>query len=282
LEKIICNGVPVHYRFRPAKVKSAGAPTLIFLHNAGTDHSIWSPVVDMLSDTYNLAQLDWPGYGNLRSDPKGHTLGYYADILSLFIAQHDLRSVVLVGNCLGSGASLEYCVRQKGQGIQAMILYNVLVPRTLGMVGRFFLYWSQSGLRDLYRKLRENLIVPRPCARLATRYQVKNMDCIPDPAKEHLTELYADPSNIRNLGALVESLSTSKHLDTLRMPAYFPPTMIIWGDKNRVLPLSCGSRFVRDFKPTEFHVESGGHLLMLEQPRICAGHIERFIRRTYA
>jgi len=61
------------------------------------------------------------------------------------------------------------------------------------------------------------------------------------------------------------------------MPDYFPPTMVIWGDQNKVLPLSSGKSFVQDFGPTEFHVENDGHLIMLEQPQICAENIQRFI-----
>lgn len=277
MEKIVCDGVSLHFWVRSARVKPASSFTIIFLHNAGADHSIWSPVVDMLSDYYNVIQFDWPGYGELRNDPKGHALVDYADILSSIIAQQRLESVVLIGNCLGSGTALEYCIRNKGQGIKAMILFNVLVPRTLSWYGRFFLNWSKSNLRYLYKKFRENLFVPWPFAGLAVKHQVKNIDCISVPTQEHLKKLYGDPRNIQNIGALIESLSESYHLDSLRMLDYFPPTMVIWGDKNKVLPLSCGKSFIQDFGPTEFYVENGGHLVMLEQPQICAENIQRFI-----
>ncbi len=277
VEKIDCGGVTVRYRFRPAKGGPAGSTTIIFLHNAGTDHTIWSPVADILAGGYSVAQLDWPGYGEVRSEPGGHGLGDYADILSAFIARQGLESVVLAGNCLGSGAALECCFRRKGSGIAAMILFNVLVPRTLGADGRFFLNWSASALGFLYKKLRENLVVPRAFAGFALKRQTKNIDLISVSAVEHLKTLHDNPANIRNLGSLVEALDDSRHLDSLEMPDYFPPTMIVWGDGNRVLPLSRGERFVRDFNPTEFVVENGGHLVMLEQPRICADNIRRFI-----
>jgi pimeloyl-ACP methyl ester carboxylesterase len=280
MKTIICNGIPVRYRTCLTKNESKNSITIICLHNAGTDHSIWSPIAEILSEKYTVIQLDWPGYGENRGEPKGHGLGDYADILFNFIEQCELKSVVLVGNCLGSGTALEYCIRSKGAGIHAMVLFNVLLPRTLGLDGEFFFRWSGSRFNKLYHKFRESLFVPGPLTGAVVRYQIKNPGKVSADIKEHLKKLNAAPANVRNLGLLIEALNKSTRLNSLKMLDYFPPTMVIWGDKNRVLPLQKGEKFVWNFGPSDFQVLNGGHLVMLEQPNESAAKIFEFIHQA--
>lgn len=96
--------------------------------------------------------------------------------------------------------------------------------------------------------------------------------------RAELAALYADRANIQNLGMLVEALHTSAHLDHYSLPPDFPPTMVLWGGSNRVLPWTAGERFVARLKPTNSCVLDGGHLVMLEQPDLCAEHILSFVQ----
>jgi len=280
-EKLICNGVDVRYWRSHAAVSSTQLPTLVFLHNAGTDHWIWTQVAELLSARFDTILLDWPGYGENRGNPKGHSMGNYADVLSSFLEKMSLGPVVLVGNCLGSGAALEYCHRNKNSDVQALALFNVLVPRTLGVDGRFIVRWSKSKGQGIYETLRKRIVVPKSLGGLIVRYQLKKPSRVSKPVFQHLKALNKSSENVRNLGGLVGNLKNSFHLDTIKMnDEGFPPTMVVWGKKNRVLPLSAGRDFVESSGPKEFHVEDGGHLVMLEQPSVCAGRIVAFVSKA--
>jgi len=271
MESTICNGIPVYFKATPAKNESQSPLTIILLHNGGTDHSIWSDVTEILSEKYPVIQLDWPGYGERRGEPEPeHGLGDYGDILSDFIKEHKLTSVVLVGNCMGAGASLEYCLREKGEGIQAMVLFNVLLPRTLGAPSQLLYHWANLPLSALYNKVRMRLSTPKPIAIAAVKAQLKYPKLVSDEAINHLVTLNMDPANIQNLGLLVSAMHKSEYLHRMEMPGYFPKTVVVWGDKNRVLPLKNGNSFANDFKPTEYKVLDGGHLVMLEKAEECA------------
>lgn len=278
MESTICNGIPVYYKTVPARSASPSPFTIVLLHNAGTDHTIWSAVTEILSEKHPIIQVDWPGYGKHRTELQQHGLADYADILSIFIKENKLTSVVLVGNCLGSGAALEYCTRVKGEGIHAMVLFNVLLPRTLGLMGRFFYHWANSPLNILYNGVRKTLYTPKPLASVAVKYQIEKPTLVPNEAINHLKELNTKPENIQNLGLLVESLYKSNHLDNIKMADYFPKTMIVWGEKNRVLPWKKGKSFVNDFGPTEHAVINGGHLVMLEKAKESAAKILKTVQ----
>lgn len=279
-EALVCNGVEVRYWARSATNSAESAPTLIFLHNAGTDHTIWKPVADLLSERFDTVLLDWPGYGESRSEPNGHSLGDYGEVLSSFLDQKAFSSIVLVGNCLGSGVALEYCQRNMPKEVRALVLFNILVPSTLGIHGRFVFGWSKSNWQGVYNKIQQKIVVPKQLGSLIVRYQLKSRSRVSNSLFRHLVKLNESPENVRNLGGLVGSLKQSEHLDSIAAGNGLPRTMVVWGKKNRVLPLSAGKRFVESFGPEEFHVEDGGHLVMLEQPAICAKRIETFIERA--
>mgnify|MGYP000683763543 CR=1 FL=1 len=271
-----CLGTRIHYRVIHAKTETHNPP-LICLHNAGTDHTIWSPVAELLSEVYTLYLLDWPGYGEQREQPKAHGLDDYARLLGAFIKTNQLDTVILIGNCMGSGVALEYYRSTEGKGIQAMLLFNVLVPKTLGVDGQFFYKWSQSSWSRSYRWLQEHIFVPRGMRGFVVRHQLKHPSQVKAAQRKHLEKLNEAPENTRHLGALVKALHSIDTLSDWQKPKHLPPVKVLWGDGNRVLPLQKGKSFVEVFSPDAFEILDAGHLPMLEQPQQCADAIQSFI-----
>ena len=282
MDSIKLDGVTVYFTTLSPKSDSISPITIICLHNAGTDHTIWSPVAEILSEKYKVVLLDWPGYGEKRSTLKNHSLDTYAEILGGFMKEAQIGPAVIVGNCLGSGAALAYCLRTKNVNIHALALFNVLLPRTLGQLGEAFFRWSGSRFKGLFHRVRESLFVPGILTGSVVNFQMKDPKKVPREMRKHLEKLNRDPANIRNLGLLVDGLHQAGDLDGMRKPAQFPPTMFIWGSENRVLPLEKGLAFAHHFGPTEFHKVNGGHLVMLEQPADCAKRILAFIEKSSA
>lgn len=274
------NDVDIHYALCPAKQSSGSSLTLVFLHNAGTDHSIWLPVREILTEHFDTVVLDWPGYGARRGVPGHYAISDYGQMLSSFLKEMSLGPTVLVGNCLGSGAALEHCWRNKDTNIKSLVLFNILVPQTLGWIGRFFLKWS-TVTGGFYEAIRKRISLPKTVQTFMVNYQIKHQSKVPQLAKQHLLVLNASPHNIRNLGSLVASLKKSKYLNTLTMQDSFPPTLIAWGAQNKVLPLSKGKKFIATYQPTTFHTLNGGHLVMLEDPKSCARLILDFIAQNF-
>lgn len=253
-----------------AKSTPSSQLTVVFLHNGGTDHSIWLDTAEIVSAKYPCVLLDWPGYGRIRTNVDGYGFAEYAKVLETFLQQQGLKQVVLVGHCMGSGISLEYCRNRKGQGIQAMVLFNVLVPSTLNTMERLLYRWANSSFKDSYNSVKNWLRTPKAFAKISVAYQLLHGKLVSEAHIDHLKKLSMDPANTRNLGSLLANLSKSEYLDELQKPDYFPNTYIYWGSKNRVLPLKKGMQFIKRFRPNHHQVIEGGHLVMLEQTKVCA------------
>jgi pimeloyl-ACP methyl ester carboxylesterase len=114
---------------------------ILFLHNGGTSHIIWKPVMAKLeSQKHTCIALDLPGFGSSPlPEDNDYDLEKYVAMVSSFIHHLGLNqenSLVLVGNCMGSAISL--CLAQRlPKAIHSMVLFNPLTEKTFanGWIG---------------------------------------------------------------------------------------------------------------------------------------------------
>jgi pimeloyl-ACP methyl ester carboxylesterase len=57
------------------------------------------------------------------------------------------------------------------------------------------------------------------------------------------------------------------------------PTLLLWGDADRINPLAYGEEFLRRIKGAELRILSGGHLFLYESPEVTALAILDFLSR---
>jgi len=276
MKSLICNGSKVSYQ----GFGNPENPSILFLHNGGSDHSIWSPIAERLVNTHYILSLDWPGFGQSETTPSDFSLQAYTQVLTEFIDQLQLKNITLVGHCLGSATALNYCRSVNGQGIKSLILFNVLTPKTLSHSANLFIQAKQRPLLNGVYKWLENKFPQSKIARsYVVNYQIKNGNKVSGKSKKHLSNLYIGPRNIHNLVSLAEALPSFKNLDSLEKTEEFPPTLVIWSKKNKVLPYKQGKSFIKHFKPDETVILNGGHLVMLEKEGECAGLIKGFVNQ---
>lgn len=82
--------------------------TLVCLHAIGHGARDFEDLTRRLSPQYRVVALDFPGQGNSGADREPASATRYAELLSEFIDQLGLKSVVLVGNSIGGAASVRY------------------------------------------------------------------------------------------------------------------------------------------------------------------------------
>ena len=278
MNSLLCNGSNVSYQ----RLGKNSGPCILFLHNGGTDHSIWSEVIEHLSTHYHIVCLDWPGFGLSESNPSDYSLDAYTKVLADFIGQLQLDGITLVGHCLGSAVALNYCHMVKGRGISHLILYNVLTPNTLSTsAGLLAKARRFSLLNPLFNGIENTIAASETVRNLSINYQIDNRFNLPAKSIDHLCRLFGRPQNLRSLISLMDAFPSYRHLDCLEKPEEFPPTLVVWSEKNKVLPHKHGKAFIKHFRPDESLTINAGHLAMLEKGRACAEHISHFINDRF-
>jgi pimeloyl-ACP methyl ester carboxylesterase len=95
------------YAYTAGRAFDAKLPTLIFIHGAGADHSVWQLQSRYFAHHgFNVFAVDLPGHGRSQGAPLKTIEAIGAWIISMLDAL-DLKQAVLVGHSMGSLAALE-------------------------------------------------------------------------------------------------------------------------------------------------------------------------------
>jgi len=251
---------------------------LILLHGFGTNGSTWSRWVPNLEGLGRIHVLDLKGFG---SAPKPRDSRYspmdQASVLVRWILQKDLRNLTLVGHSLGGGVALLTALDFLGRDptrirrliLLAGIAYPQPIPRCLRLLGRPF-------LGPILLSLLPRRAVMRKALRLA--YHPTR------PVPESLVEAYVQPLSTRD-GRRALSLSAAQlwipdlRSATERYSEIDIPCLLLWGDRDGVVPLWVGERLAAELPDARLEVlERCGHMPQEEVPEESLGRVLEFMR----
>ena len=115
------------YAYSANRAFDATRPTVVFIHGAANDHSVWA-----LQSRYyayhgwNAFAVDLPGHGKSAGLAK-NSVGELADWMSRFLDAAGVKSAALVGHSMGSLVALETAARHP-QRIRKLAMIGTSVP----------------------------------------------------------------------------------------------------------------------------------------------------------
>lgn len=233
----------------------SGEP-LLFLHGASGAPAIM-PFMEKLAQRFDVLVPEHPGYG-LSGEPEWleniHDVAYfYLD----FLERLELQKAVVVGNSLGGWIAMEMAVRDTSR-IKSLVLVSpagISVPDV--RPADIFLMSPEELVRQLYHdpKLAE--------ARLAEPVTPESLDI-----------------SLKNRHTTAR-LAWEPRLHDPHLPKWLHridvPVQIVWGEKDRVLPLAFLDAY-RKLIPAARHavVKDAGHLPHVERPEEFCDLVARF------
>jgi len=250
---MVINNAMVHYRD-----EGEGEP-LVMLHGAFSSLHTFDGWVEELKDKYRMIRLDLPGFGiSGASVNHKYSITGYTNVLKVFLDRLGLEKVHLCGSSLGGWLSWEFALRFPDR------------------VDRLVLIGSAGFLDE------ESIPLPFKMARMPFVNRVIRF-AIPKPVFEvFLRQVYGDPnlitSELRNRYYDLFSregnpeaflaLANGKYKDnTQHLKKIQHPTLILWGEKDRWLPVAQGYEFHRRLPNSEFIIyDDLGHIPMEEDP----------------
>jgi pimeloyl-ACP methyl ester carboxylesterase len=240
---------------------------LIMLHNGGASHVIWQHQIAYFAREYAVYALDLPGFGDSDRPEVTYTLDFYVARLHHFLSELSLTQPILMGNCIGAGIALEYAQRHPG-AVRALVLCNVCGGVSMLRLVHPYLFSQQGTLhanwryRWLFAGARLQWVKRQVMARLYGRTVLK--DSIYQALIRGLDHPQQPQSRLRLLRGM-PTFSKFDHYDDATEG--LPPTMVHWGECNRVLPLHRGQALIARLQPQVAQLHpNAGHLLMAEVP----------------
>ncbi len=199
-----------------------------------------------------------------------------ADLVYTLIKQRALRDVTLVGHSLGGGVALLTALRLLDEGAgrlsRMVILAGAAYRQRMPPVVRLA-HWPK--LCSLLQRL--------PGTRFMVRRVLRSIVHDPATVTRSQVEGYADP--LRGAAARRALIDMALHivppdldLWVARYPEIDVPTLLLWGDDDRVVPISIGQRLARELPRAQLTIlEATGHLPAEERPRESLRVLESFL-----
>jgi pimeloyl-ACP methyl ester carboxylesterase len=217
--------------------ESGSGRALVFVHGLVLHGDFWRKLVPLLEDSYRCIVPTLPLGSHSKAMPADADLSPpgIADLLTGFLAEHDLNDVVLVGNDTG-GAICQIAVTRNPERVGALVL-------TPCDAFEHFLPWQFKGLQVLPyvpgapRATAALLRFPR-FRRSPLGFGLLSKHGIPDDVSaSYVQPLRRDAGVRRDLAKALKGVNKRHTLEAAeKLREFDRPTLIAWASEERVFP----------------------------------------------
>lgn len=260
--------------------RDAGAPVFVLLHGYGGNLFTWRHWAPALSERGRVLLVDMKGFGRApKPDDGAYRPADLAALVEALLRELDLSRVTLVGHSLGGGVALLTALRlidgESSRLARLVLVASAAYPQRLPPFVAFA------------RRPRLSTAVLRLVgARRAIRVALRSIVFDESSVTEDMVAAYGDP--LRTSDGLRAALDAARVIlpeDIDELSARFPeidmPSLVLWGDHDRVVPVSVGRRLAAALPQARLVVlERCGHLVPEELPGASLSAVEAFLDET--
>ena len=270
----------------PLHVETLGPPpgpdvdTYLLIHGYGASTFTWRYWAPRLAERGHVLMVDMKGSGRApKPDDGRYAPEHQAELVLRLIARRDLRRLTLVGHSLGGGVALLTALGLREEGAERLerlvVVAGAAYDQRLPPFVKLADHPRASSL--LFR-----LLGPRRVVRLVLRSIVHDRASV----DEEQVRGYAAP--LGSSQALRALLATARQIRPARLERLVAryaqvdvPTLLLWGRRDRVVPLWVGERLAGDLPRARLHVlDACGHLPPEELPDESWHVLERFLQEA--
>lgn len=271
---IVVNGMKVHYR---TDGPQSDTTPLVLLHGTSSSLFTWNKWTELLKDKHQIIRLDLPGYGLTGPHPEGdYSVETYLSFLQSFLSELGIKKCVLIGNSIGGEIAWRFALNNPTQVGKLVLIGAAGYPVEMEELPLSKLPLSYLWLRiPLIRELSVKFTTPQ-----VMRESLEYLYGDPKKVTDNLVELYFDMTHREgNREALTERMeSFSRTAPWEKIPIIKVPTLIIWGRKDRLIPVENSRRFHKELPDSRLFIfPEAGHMPMEEIPEKSVIVLKKFI-----
>lgn len=244
-----------------------GKTAVVCVHGNIASWRWWLPVLENPPAGCTLYAPDMRGFGESAHAGTGAGIGRFAADLDEFVRRLALPGIRLVGHSLGAAVALQYALDHPGR-VESLMLVSPPPPE--GMPGNPQADHAVFGLT--LPRLAESAHLPFFSRNTGIdRAILSHLLTRITPGMDHRGALFAaiveDASRVsrETIQGVIDSLGSWNVRD--RLPALDLPVVILWGDRDRVVPREPLERMAAELPRAAWIVWEGvGHAPQLERP----------------
>ena len=251
-------------------------PPVILVHGLNGAATNWTELAPLLGRRRRVLVPDLPGHGRSEPLPGLHDLGALAAAVGAIAERERMLPAPVVGHSMGGAVALRIAADRPADVDALVLIESAGITSTtrraeiaLALAGVFTPARKASRFRHAIarrRRLRQ--------AVLGYWGAVDARGLTPAAVLGFLEGAALSTDYASAAGALVRA-DPRLELDRVRCPA-----LVVWGARDRVVPLADGFEFARRLRAPIRTIPAAGHLLIGERPRECAEVVEEFLDRV--
>lgn len=260
------------------RIYGNGPLNIFCIHGYGSSLKTWLDIKDKLATTVKLFLIDLKGFGlSSRPNAKNYTPKDHALIAASFIKEQNLPGIILMGHSYGGSVLLEILLLLKKNFKNIAVIKLILIDPAVYIEKLPFLLFR---LKEPFLK---NLIIDFIPAKLIATISLRRMFVDKQRITKERINNYAYPLKI-------PGSKTSYKRTAIEMYPYIKDniepyiknikekTLIIWGEKDPLIPLEHGYILNREISNSKLHIiKNCGHAPQEEKPGETSEIILKFI-----
>jgi pimeloyl-ACP methyl ester carboxylesterase len=248
---------------------------IVLIHGTSASLHTWDGWAATLSKTRRVIRFDLPGFGltgpNANDDYRVETYGAFVHAL---LDQLGVQQAIIGGNSLGGHVAMVAAL-QRPERVTRLILVDAsgypLAPTSVPI-------GFKLSRVPLIRSLSEH-VLPRVIVENSVKDVFGDTSRVTPELVDRYYEITLREGNRRALRKRMELVLGDAI--TERIPSIKIPTLILWGGKDRLIPLEAGRRFATDIKGSQLVVfDALGHVPQEEDPEVTVRALEAFLNRV--
>ncbi|WP_116140316.1 alpha/beta fold hydrolase [Trinickia diaoshuihuensis] len=269
-------GARVHYL--DEGIGTAEGPPIVLLHGFGASLDTWDGVAAGLAREHRVIRVDLPPFGitgPLRAasgDIATMDLPSYRAFIDAFVAALGIDRAIFIGNSLGGLIAWDYALRHRA-GVDRLVLvdaagFRMRLPRHIAL-------FTQPLVRATVAHCMPDAFI------VDAIRSVYGNPRLPDTATlRRYADFFHGEGTREAVVKMVPTLDFAK-LDVESLARLDVPTLVLWGGKDRWIPLAHANEFVRRIRGAHSVVYPElGHIPMEEAPERVLADLQAFLERT--
>jgi hypothetical protein len=255
------NDVLVHYRDEGNR---ADTTPIVLIHGTAASLHTWEAWANQLKQSHRVISMDLPAYGLTGPNTSGdYSPEYYAQFMHQFLEKLGVDKCIIAGNSLGGAIAWRYALRYPTVVSKLVLIDAAGYPMESKSVPMAFQLAGLPILKNIFQYVTPRFIV---------KNSIENVYADKTKVEPTLVDRYFNLAlRAGNRQAFIERMSTFKTLlidsTYLQIKNIKTPTLILWGDKDLLIPVSVAKTFHADLpNDTLVVLKNLGHTPMEENP----------------
>jgi pimeloyl-ACP methyl ester carboxylesterase len=269
---VTIDGMRVHVRDEGPRDDPA---PLILLHGTGASLHTWDGWARVLSEQRRVVRFDLPGFGLTGPDPRDdYSIEAYVATAMAVADALGIDTFDVGGNSLGGHVAWAAAVLHPDRVHRLVLVDSTGYPFDSESVPIGFRLARTPVVRDWLDD-----VLSRRLVEASVRDVYGDPDRVTTELVDRYFELTTRAGNRRALVLRLGQLRADELSD--RIPELRQPTLILWGAKDRLVPLEVGRRFAREIRGSRLIVfDELGHVPQEEDPAATVRPVIEFMKST--